>query len=213
MGAAVGNKESAGNILMFNNSRDAFAIAGKLLGHSLNPMTTQEIDAAAELLKTQKTVVQSYVMDEVFDKMGGEEAALAPYYVGDGVTMIARMKISVCLSPQRALTFMWMPCVSRRAAAIAKRPKCSSILCVRQRWRSPIQSLSATLRPTPRYRHFCRKKCAKRIDVSANGCVGASRHTRCCRMKSTAQWTLRGAMSAAMMQVAAAGSCPSFCLL
>ena len=27
-------------------------------------------------------------MDEVFDKMGGGEAALAPYYAGDGVTMM-----------------------------------------------------------------------------------------------------------------------------
>ena len=49
----------------------------------------QEIEQAAEKLKEQKSVVQSYVMDEVFDKMGGGEAALAPYYVGDGVTMMA----------------------------------------------------------------------------------------------------------------------------
>ena len=74
---------------MFNNSRDAFAIAGKLLGNSINPGSVQEIEQAAEKLKEQKSVVQSYVMDEVFDKMGGGEAALAPYYVGDGVTMMA----------------------------------------------------------------------------------------------------------------------------
>lgn len=79
----------AGNILMFNNSRDAFAISAKLLGYSMNPSSTKEIDAEAQKLKEQKAVVQSYVMDEVFDKMGGGEAALAPYYVGDGVTMMA----------------------------------------------------------------------------------------------------------------------------
>lgn len=83
------DEKYAGQILMFNNSRDAFAIAGKLLGNSINPRSEQDIAQAAELLKQQKSVVQSYVMDEVFDKMSGGEAALAPYYVGDGVTMMA----------------------------------------------------------------------------------------------------------------------------
>ena len=83
------DEKYAGQVLMFNNSRDAFAIAGKLLGNSINPGSVQEIEQAAEKLKEQKSVVQSYVMDEVFDKMGGGEAALAPYYVGDGVTMMA----------------------------------------------------------------------------------------------------------------------------
>ncbi len=77
-----------GDILMFNNSRDAFAIASKILGNSLNPSTTEEIDAAADLLKEQKPVIQSYVMDEVFDKMQGGEAAIAAYYAGDGITMM-----------------------------------------------------------------------------------------------------------------------------
>lgn len=77
-----------GQILMFNNSRDAYAIAGKMLGNSINPTTEKELTQASEKLKEQKTVVQAYVMDEVFDKMGGGEAALAPYYAGDGITMM-----------------------------------------------------------------------------------------------------------------------------
>ncbi len=78
----------SGNILMFDNSRDAFAIALKKLGLSLNPSSTDDIDrAAAELLK-QKAVVQGYVMDQIYDKMGGGEAALAPYYAGDAVQMM-----------------------------------------------------------------------------------------------------------------------------
>ena len=81
------DEDYAGQILMFNNSRDAFAIALKLQGRSLNPSTVEEVEEAAELLKEQKPVVQSYVMDEVFDKMIGGEAALAPYYAGDGITM------------------------------------------------------------------------------------------------------------------------------
>lgn len=59
-------------------ARDAFAIAGKMLGKSLNPQSTADVEEAAQKLKEQKGVVQSYVMDEVFDKMSGGEAALAP---------------------------------------------------------------------------------------------------------------------------------------
>lgn len=76
------------NILMFNNSRDAFAIACKKLGFSLNTTKKEELLMAAEALKAQKAVIQAYVMDEIFDKMQNGEAALAPYYAGDAITMI-----------------------------------------------------------------------------------------------------------------------------
>ena len=82
------DEQYKGNVLMFNNSRDAFAIAFKKLGMSLNPSSTEEIQKAAEELKKQKGIVQAYVMDEIFDKMEGGEAALAPYYAGDAITMI-----------------------------------------------------------------------------------------------------------------------------
>ena len=85
---ALWDQQYKGNVLMFNNSRDAFAIAFKKLGMSLNPSSTEEIQKAAEELKKQKGVVQAYVMDEIFDKMEGGEAALAPYYAGDAITMI-----------------------------------------------------------------------------------------------------------------------------
>ena len=78
-----------GQILQFNNSRDCFAMALKTLGRSMNPTSTQDIDDALVKLQEQKPLVQAYVMDEVFNKMEGGEAALAPYYTGDGLTMIA----------------------------------------------------------------------------------------------------------------------------
>lgn len=78
-----------GQILQFNNSRDCFAMALKTLGRSMNPTSTQDLDDALVKLQEQKPLVQAYVMDEVFDKMEGGEAALAPYYTGDGLTMIA----------------------------------------------------------------------------------------------------------------------------
>lgn len=87
--SALWDERYAGSVLMFNNSRDAFAIAAKKLGMSLNPSSTADIDRIAQELKAQKSVVQAYVMDEIFDKMEGGEAALAPYYAGDAITMIS----------------------------------------------------------------------------------------------------------------------------
>lgn len=77
------DEDYTGDILMFNNSRDAFGIALKELGYSMNSTSERELREAAELLKKQKTVIQAYVMDEIFDKLGSGEAAVAPYYAGD----------------------------------------------------------------------------------------------------------------------------------
>lgn len=85
--AALWDERYQGNILMFNNPRDAFGIAEAYLGYSLNSENTAELDACASLLKEQKSIVQGYVMDEIFDKLEGGSAALGPYYVGDAVTM------------------------------------------------------------------------------------------------------------------------------
>lgn len=82
------NEEYADNILMFDNPRDAFAIAQIRLGYSLNTEDIDELQKSAELLKEQKKVVQAYVMDEIFDKMGAGEAAAAPYYAGDAITLM-----------------------------------------------------------------------------------------------------------------------------
>lgn len=82
------NEKYADKILMFDNPRDAFAIAENMLGYSMNTENESELEAAAEKLAEQKPVVQAYVMDEVFDKMGAEEAVLAPYYAGDAKTLM-----------------------------------------------------------------------------------------------------------------------------
>ena len=76
-----------GQVLMFRNSRDAFAIAEQKLGYSVNTTDEQELRAAAEELKKLKANWQGLVMDEVFEKMEGNNAAMAPYYAGDFITM------------------------------------------------------------------------------------------------------------------------------
>ena len=82
------NTKYSGKILMFDNCRDAFAIAQASLGQSLNSQDPTEMRACAELLATQKPLVQSYVMDQIFDKMIREEAWIAPYYAGDYLYML-----------------------------------------------------------------------------------------------------------------------------
>lgn len=81
------DEKYSGQILTFNNSRDAFGVAQYLLGYSVNSTNAEEWKAAAEKLKEQKPLIQSYVMDEVFNKMESGEAAIAPYYAGDYLAM------------------------------------------------------------------------------------------------------------------------------
>jgi len=78
-----------GSILMFSNSRDAFGVSCLRLGYSLNTTDEGELAEAAEELRKQKALVQAYVQDEIYNKMLGGEAALAPYYAGDAILMMA----------------------------------------------------------------------------------------------------------------------------
>lgn len=82
------NEQYTDQILMFDNPRDAFAIAEIMLGYSLNTQNPDELRAAVEKLKEQKKIVQAYVMDEIFDKMGAGDALIAPYYAGDALTIM-----------------------------------------------------------------------------------------------------------------------------
>lgn len=81
-----------GKILMFDNPRDAFGIAQKILGYSYNTTSQQQWENAADLLKKQKPLVQAYVMDQIFDKMENGEAWVAPYYAGDAATLVNENK-------------------------------------------------------------------------------------------------------------------------
>lgn len=85
---ALWNEDLSGQILMFNNSRDAMAIAMQLSGINPSDCTKVDVDKAAEKLKEQKPLLKKYVMDQVFTEMENGQAAIAPYYAGDIVTMM-----------------------------------------------------------------------------------------------------------------------------
>lgn len=73
------------NILMQDSVRDAFAVALKTLGYSLNSTSIHELTQAKDLLVQQKPLVQAYVIDQVRDKMIGSEAAIGVIYSGEAI--------------------------------------------------------------------------------------------------------------------------------
>lgn len=76
-------------VLMFNNPRDAFAIAQAVLGSDFNSTDEQDWVDAAQLLAEQRDKVKPvYVMDEVFNLMESGEYAFATYYAGDYLLML-----------------------------------------------------------------------------------------------------------------------------
>lgn len=82
------NEKYAGNILQFNNPRDAFGTAQYFLGLDVNSANESEWrNQALKKLREQKGIVQGYVMDEIFNKMQSGSAAISAYYAGDFLTM------------------------------------------------------------------------------------------------------------------------------
>ena len=79
------DEKYADNILMQDSVRDAFMVALKLNGSSMNSMDPDELAAARDLLIEQKPLVQAYVIDQVRDKMIGNEAALGVIYSGEAI--------------------------------------------------------------------------------------------------------------------------------
>ncbi len=83
------DEQYRGRVLMFNNPRDAFAIAQALLGQDFNTVNKEDWDAAAQLLIEQREKVSpQYVMDEVFNLMESGDYAFATYYAGDYELMV-----------------------------------------------------------------------------------------------------------------------------
>ncbi len=81
------DENHSGNILQFNNSRDAFGSAQYLLGIDVNSDNEEDWRLALKKLKEQKPILQGYVMDEIYNKMENGSAGIAAYYAGDYLAM------------------------------------------------------------------------------------------------------------------------------
>ncbi len=77
------NPALSGEILMQDSVRDAFMVALKDLGYSMNTTDVTQLQEAKQLLIDQKPLVQAYVIDQVRDKMIGGEAAVGVIYSGE----------------------------------------------------------------------------------------------------------------------------------
>ena len=108
------NEKYAGNILQFNNSRDAFGTAQYKLGLDVNTDDKASWERALEELKVQNPLVKSYVMDEIYNMMESGEAAIGAYYAGDYFTMLDSASDNVDLRfyyPERTNYFFDAMCI------------------------------------------------------------------------------------------------------
>ena len=98
--SALYDDKYAGNVLLINNSRDALGAALLYLGYSVNTTDEAEIREAYEVIAdaNRRGVFQGKVMDEVFQKMEGGNAAIATYYAGDYLSMVENQADGVDLA-------------------------------------------------------------------------------------------------------------------
>lgn len=95
-----------GKILMMDSPRDAFMVAQKKLGISMNTVEEQSMEAAKNELITQKPLVLAYVNDNVKDMMINEEAALAVAWSGEAIFMMENNENLAYAVPKEG-TNMW----------------------------------------------------------------------------------------------------------
>lgn len=81
--ADLWDERLTGEILMQDSVRDAFMVALKKDGFSMNSEDEGELQQAKQALIDQKPLVQAYVIDQVRDKMIGGEAAVGVIYSGE----------------------------------------------------------------------------------------------------------------------------------
>lgn len=81
--ADLWDERLSGEILMQDSVRDAFMVALKKDGFSMNSTRVEELQQAKQALVEQKPLVQAYVIDQVRDKMIGGEAAVGVIYSGE----------------------------------------------------------------------------------------------------------------------------------
>ena len=115
---AMFDEKYAGQVLMIRNSRDALAAALLDLGYDINTTDEAQIREAYALLSTAKNngVYQAFVMDEIFQKMEGGNAAIAMYYAGDYLTMLENNEDLAYVVPEEGSNwFVDAMCVLKNA--------------------------------------------------------------------------------------------------
>ena len=108
------NEKYKGQIVQYNNSRDAFGTALYKLGEDVNTTDKAVWDKALNELQTQKPLLKKLVMDEIYNMMESGEAAIGSYYAGDYFTMLDNQRDTVDLQfyyPERTNLFVDAMCI------------------------------------------------------------------------------------------------------
>ena len=108
------NEKYKGQIVQFNNSRDAFGTAFYKNGWSVNSTDKSLWDKALVELKEQKPILKKFVMDEIYNMMETGEAAIGAYYAGDYFTMLDNQADNVDLQfyyPENTNLFVDAMCI------------------------------------------------------------------------------------------------------
>jgi spermidine/putrescine transport system permease protein len=110
------NSKYSGSILQFNNPRDAFGLAMYDKGIDVNSTDPADWQTAYEHLAAQKPLVQSYVMDEIYNKMESGEAAVSTYYAGDFLFMYCENDALAFCQPDQTNYFIDAMCIPKNPA-------------------------------------------------------------------------------------------------
>ncbi len=107
--AQLWDEKYTDNILMQDSVRDAFMVAEKMNGFSMNTTDPEELEIAKNSLIEQKPIVQAYVIDQVRDKMIGGEAAIGVIYSGEAIYTMRENPDLEYVIPEEG-TNVWMDC-------------------------------------------------------------------------------------------------------
>ncbi len=108
------NEKYSGQIVQFNNSRDAFGTAFYKLGLDVNTTDTAIWDKGLAELQKQKPLLKKLVMDEIYNMMESGEASIGAYYAGDYLTMVENQAANVDLQfyyPENTNLFVDAMCI------------------------------------------------------------------------------------------------------
>ncbi len=101
------NEKYKGSIYIYDSERDAFMVAFKALGYSMNTENEDEINAAYEWLKeVNATMEPSYVTDEVIDSMANGNKDIAVVYSGDAAYILSQNEDMAYYAPSEG-TNLW----------------------------------------------------------------------------------------------------------
>ncbi|HAG70110.1 MAG TPA: spermidine/putrescine ABC transporter substrate-binding protein [Lachnospiraceae bacterium] len=149
------NGEYAGDFIMPNSMRDAYATALKYLGYSLNTTDEGELREAQELLLSQKKDVSAYLVDEARDEVIAGNAAMAVVYSGEAYYAYEENHDFAYCLPEEG-TNLWIDCwgVTRHCENVENAKKFLDFLCREDiawanyeevKYASPVKSVMARM--------------------------------------------------------------------